>query len=62
MAKEPLGTGGRQAGIPEHCGLRELQNVAHAAASDQHRKVYGMDHAEANPFWEGVPRYRRRYA
>ena len=60
MAKEPLGTGndGKPVFLKDIWpGQDELQNVLRTAASaDQYRKVYGMDHAEANPFWEGVPR------
>jgi len=58
MAKEPLGTG--KDGMPVFLkdiwpSQDELQSVLRTAASaDQYRKVYGMDHAEANPFWEGV--------
>jgi aconitate hydratase len=60
MAKEPLGTGkdGKPVFLKDIWpGQDELANVLRTAASaDQYRKVYGMDHAEANPFWEGVPR------
>jgi aconitate hydratase len=58
MAKEPLGTG--KDGKPVYLkdiwpSPDELQSVLRTAASaDQYRKVYGMDHAVANPFWEGV--------
>ena len=60
MAQEPLGTG--KDGKPVYLkdiwpSQDELQSVLGTAASaDQYRKVYGMDHAVANPFWEGVPR------
>jgi aconitate hydratase len=60
MAKEPLGTG--QDGKPVYLkdiwpSQDELQSVLGTAASaDQYRKVYGMDHSVANPFWEGVAR------
>ena len=60
MAKEPLGTGkdGKPVFLKDIWpGQEELAAVLRTAASaDQYRKVYGMDHAEANPFWEGVPR------
>ena len=60
MAKEPLGTGsdGRPVYLKDIWpGQAELEAVLRTAASaDQYRKVYGMDHAAANPFWEGVPR------
>jgi aconitate hydratase len=60
MAKEPLGTGsdGKSVFLKDIWPSQdELQNVLRTAASaDQYRKVYGMDHAVANPFWEGVPR------
>jgi aconitate hydratase len=60
MAKEPLGAGAD--GKPVYLkdiwpSQDELSAVlATAASADQYRKVYGMDHAVANPFWEGVPR------
>jgi len=60
MAKEPLGTGSN--GKPVYLkdiwpSPEELAHVLSTAASpDQYRKVYGMDHAVANPFWEGVAR------
>jgi aconitate hydratase len=60
MAKEPLGVGSD--GKPVYLkdiwpGQDELDAVLRTAASaEQYRKVYGMDHALANPYWEGVPR------
>jgi aconitate hydratase len=60
MAKEPLGTGsdGRPVYLKDIWPSQdELSAVLRTAASaDQYRKVYGMDHAAANPFWEGVAR------
>jgi len=60
MAKEPLGNG--KDGKPVYLKdiwptPDELANVLRTAASpDQYRAVYSMDHAVANPFWEGVAR------
>ncbi len=60
MAKEPLGNG--KDGKPVYLKdiwptQEELANVLRTAASpDQYRAVYSMDHAVANPFWEGVAR------
>ncbi len=60
MTKEPLGTG--KDGKPVYLkdiwpSQDELSAVLRTAASaDQYRKVYGMDHAVANPYWEGVAR------
>jgi aconitate hydratase len=60
MTKEPLGTG--KDGKPVYLkdiwpSQEELDAVLRSAASaEQYIKVYGMDHAVANPFWEGVPR------
>ena len=60
MTTEPLGTGkdGKPVFLKDIWpGQEELTKVLSTAASaDQYRKVYGMDHAVANPFWEGVPR------
>ncbi len=60
MAKEPLGTGkdGKPVFLKDIWpSPNELEGVLRTAASaDQYLKVYGMDHAAANPFWEGVPR------
>jgi aconitate hydratase len=60
MANEPLGTGkdGRPVFLADIWPTQdELAKVlATAASADQYRKVYGMDHAAANPFWEGVAR------
>ena len=59
MAKEPLGTD--RSGKPVFLkdiwpSQDELATVLNTAASaDQYRKVYGLDHAAANPFWESVP-------
>jgi aconitate hydratase len=59
-ANEPLGTG--KDGKPVYLKdvwptQEELASVLQTAASaDQYRAVYGMDHAVANPFWEGVAR------
>jgi aconitate hydratase len=60
LTSEPLATGSD--GTPVYLkdiwpGQDELDAVLRTAASaDQYRKVYGMDHAVANPYWEGVPR------
>jgi aconitate hydratase len=60
MAKEPLGNGAD--GKPVYLkdiwpSQAELAEVLRTAASpEQYRAVYGMDHAVANPFWEGVAR------
>ena len=60
MAKEPLGAS--KDGKPVYLKdiwptPEELAAVLRAAASpEQYRAVYGMDHAVANPFWEGVAR------
>ena len=60
LAKEPLGTGtdGKPVYLKDIWPTQdELAKVLSTAASpDQYRAVYGMDHAVANPFWEGVPR------
>jgi aconitate hydratase len=60
LAKEPLGTGtnGKPVYLKDIWPTQdELADVLRTAASpDQYRAVYGMDHAVANPFWEGVPR------
>jgi aconitate hydratase len=60
MAKEPLGTGtdGKPVYLKDIWPTQEeLANVLRTAASpEQYRAVYGMDHAIANPFWEGVAR------
>ena len=60
MAKEPLGAGadGRPVYLKDIWPTQdELGAVLRTAASaDQYRKVYGMDHAVANPYWEGVAR------
>jgi aconitate hydratase len=60
MATEPLGTGsdGRPVYLKEIWPSQdELAAVLRTAASaEQYRKVYGMDHAVANPYWEGVAR------
>src|SRR5882672_8070440 len=60
MAKEPLGAGtdGKPVFLKDIWpSPEELAHVLSTAASpDQYRKVYGMDHAVANPFWEGVAR------
>ena len=60
MAKEPLGAGsdGKPVYLKDIWPTQEeLASVLRTAASpDQYRAVYGMDHAAANPFWEGVAR------
>jgi aconitate hydratase len=60
MTKEPLGTGkdGKPVFLKDIWPSQdELSAVLNTAASPgQYRKVYGMDHAVANPFWEGVAR------
>ncbi len=60
MAKEPLGAGtdGKPVYLKDIWPTQEeLSNVLRTAASpEQYRSVYGMDHAVANPFWEGVAR------
>jgi aconitate hydratase len=60
MAKDPLGLGkdGKPVFLKDIWpGQDELEAVLRTAASaDQYRSVYGMDHAVANPFWEGVAR------
>jgi aconitate hydratase len=59
MTKEPLATGkhGKPVFLKDIWpGQEELDAVLRTAASaDQYRKVYGMTHAVANPFWERVP-------
>ena len=60
MQKEPLGNGtdGKPVYLKDIWPTQEeLANVLRTAASpEQYRAVYGMDHAVANPFWEGVAR------
>ena len=60
MQKEPLGNGtdGKPVYLKDVWPTQEeLANVLRTAASpEQYRAVYGMDHAVANPFWEGVAR------
>jgi aconitate hydratase len=60
MAKEPLGTGkdGQPVFLADVWPTQdEVATVLRTAATpDQYRAVYGMDHAAANPFWEGVAR------
>jgi aconitate hydratase len=58
LTTEALGTGrdGRPVFLKDIWPSQdELSAVLGTAASaDQYRKVYGMDHGAANPFWEGV--------
>jgi aconitate hydratase len=60
MAQEPLGTGtdGKPVYLKDIWPSQdEIAGVLRTAATpDQYRAVYGMDHAAANPFWEGVAR------
>jgi aconitate hydratase len=60
MQNEPLGNGtdGKPVYLKDIWPTQEeLANVLRTAASpEQYRAVYGMDHAVANPFWEGVAR------
>jgi len=60
LASEPLGSGadGKPVYLKDIWPTQdELARVLRTAASpDQYRTVYGLDHAVANPFWEGVAR------
>jgi aconitate hydratase len=60
VAREPLGSGtdGQPVYLKDVWPTQEeLAQALRAAANPEHyRAVYGMDHAVANPFWEGVAR------